>query len=83
MKCLNTNSAGHMCPVCGKTEFPEMGSFDICTECGWEDDLIQTKYPDEDAGANEMSLNKYKAAYESGWRPDWLERVKQKLKNAK
>lgn len=70
----------HKCPICGKTEFPERGSFDICTECGWEDDMIQTEDPYEEAGANMMSLNEYKAAYESGWRPDWLADVKIKLK---
>ena len=25
----------HMCPVCGKYEFPYQGSFDICDESGW------------------------------------------------
>lgn len=57
-----TKKTPHKCPVCGKTEFPERGSFDICTECGWEDDMIQTDYPDEEAGANMMSLNEYKTA---------------------
>lgn len=75
-----SEKTAHKCPVCGKMEFPEIGSFDIYTECGWEDDLIQTDDPDEEAGANMMSLNKYKAAYESGWRPDWLADVKRKLK---
>ena len=31
----------HNCPVCGKFEFEERGSFDICENCGWEDDPIQ------------------------------------------
>ncbi|MCM1059071.1 MAG: hypothetical protein NC452_02130 [Eubacterium sp.] len=76
-----TEKTPHKCPICGKTEFPETGSFDICTECGWEDDMIQTEEPDEEAGANMMSLNEYKTAYESGWRPEWLSEVKKKLKN--
>lgn len=61
------------CPVCGKTEFVgSCSSFDICPECGWEDDLIQEREPDSDVGSNEMPLNEYKAKYESGWRPEWL-----------
>ena len=29
------------CPVCGKYEFPEENSFDICPICGWENDGVQ------------------------------------------
>lgn len=76
---LKAKKTPHKCPICGKTEFPERGSFDICSECGWEDDLIQTDDPDEEAGANIMSLNEYKTAYDSGWRPDWLAEVNEKL----
>ena len=35
----------HLCPVCGKYEFEEQGSFDICDVCGWEDDPLQLKEP--------------------------------------
>ena len=62
----------HKCPVCGKHEFSGLDSYEICPECGWEDEKFQENHPDEDIGANEMSLNEYKAAYESGWRPEWL-----------
>lgn len=62
----------HMCPVCKKYEFDHMDSFEICPECGWQDDLYQEENPDEDCLANEMSLNEYRAAYERGWRPEWI-----------
>ena len=62
----------YLCPVCGKYTFEEADSFDICEVCGWEDDLIQLENPDDYIGANEMSLNNYRKAYESGWRPKWL-----------
>ena len=47
----------HLSPVCGKYEFEEQGSFDICDVCGWEDDPLQLKEPNLEGGANEMSLN--------------------------
>ena len=62
----------HKCPVCGKTIFPSEGSYEVCGVCGWEDDPVQEDDPDFDVGANEYSLNEYKAKYESGWRADWL-----------
>lgn len=55
----------HNCPICGKHEFSENGSFEICPVCGWEDDNLQLKHPDYDGGANDMSLNEYKK--------NWLE----------
>lgn len=54
----------HMCPICGKYEFEDDGSFDICIYCGWEDDNLQTARPDYAGGANELSLNEYKKQYE-------------------
>ncbi|MCD8379152.1 MAG: hypothetical protein LUC95_02250 [Lachnospiraceae bacterium] len=65
----------HKCPVCGKTEFENKGSYDICENCGWEDDWYQEENPDEDVGANEYSLNVYKDKYDSVWRPDWLKKM--------
>lgn len=64
----------HKCPVCGKHTFPERDSYDICPVCGWEDDAYMENHPDDDCGANNgMSLNEYKAKFESGWRPEWIE----------
>ena len=45
----------HKCPVCGKYEFEQHASYDICPVCGWEDDDYQIIYPDE-TGANDVSL---------------------------
>lgn len=56
----------HKCPVCGKYEFEEHGSFDICDNCHWMDDPIQEKDPDYEGGANIMSLNQMKKAYAGG-----------------
>lgn len=56
----------HLCPVCGKHEFDEVGSYDYCPICGWCDDLVQEKYPDDDNCSNEMSLNQAREAYAKG-----------------
>ena len=53
-----------ICPVCGsksKGEFPDYNSCDICY---WQDDPIQRKDPDYWGGANDLSLNDYKAKWE-------------------
>lgn len=54
---------GQICPVCGKHTFEEDGNYEICPECGWEDDAIQRNDPDYDGGANDLSLNQYREEY--------------------
>ncbi|MCD7820996.1 MAG: hypothetical protein LUG64_02145 [Clostridiales bacterium] len=63
----------HKCPICGKTEFPERNSYEICPVCGWEDDILDENDQDEITGANEYELSEYRERYNSGWRPDWVE----------
>lgn len=45
------------CPVCGKYEFPEKDSFNICPICGWEDDGVQNDDHNCAGGANSLSVN--------------------------
>ncbi len=52
------------CPVCGCPAFAEPGQYEICPFCGWEDDPLQARDPDLAGGANRMSLNEARAAYE-------------------
>ena len=53
----------HLCPVCGLTTFSDVASFEICEVCDWQDDLYQLNRPDEDGGANNLSLNQARAKY--------------------
>lgn len=55
----------HLCPICGKFEFPTRGSYDVCEECGWEDDSLQELDPTS-GGANWEGLEGYRALYQAG-----------------
>lgn len=59
-------SSEHLCPCCEQSEFSEEGSYEICPVCSWEDDPIQNAVPDYGGGANVMSLNEAKKAYNRG-----------------
>jgi hypothetical protein len=54
----------YKCPCCGEATLDELGEFEICSVCDWEDDPGQSEYPDDDCGANELSLNQYRAEWE-------------------
>ena len=54
------------CPCCGEKTIDEIGRFDICPICNWEDDNLQRDEPDFSGGANKMSLNQARAAYKAG-----------------
>ena len=53
------------CPVCGKME---LGRFEICDFCEWQNDLYQLEHPDRGGCANNMSLNEAREAYLKGER---------------
>ena len=60
-KSIETNKA--LCPVCGKAHVDE---YDICEVCNWENDPVQLVNPDLAVGANRMSLNQAREAYNAG-----------------
>lgn len=47
------------CACCGKL----VEKFDICENCGWQDDNVQNKNPDFTGGANKISLREAKKRY--------------------
>lgn len=61
----NYTPTPHLCPVCQLYMFPEEGSFDICTECGWEDDSVMTSDPEYEGGANDICLIEYIKRYKN------------------
>ncbi len=55
-----------MCPCCHKFRFDEVGKYEICSVCGWEDDPLQRRDPDLKGGANTLSLNESRHNYLTG-----------------
>ena len=61
------------CPVCGTVTFEEIGDFDICPVCGWENSLSQYQDPDYASDPNGVSLNQARAMWAEGkrvWSPE-------------
>ena len=53
------------CPVCSEYQFEKEDNYEVCPVCEWENDGLQMKDPDYWGGANDESLNEYKAAWEA------------------
>jgi len=52
------------CPCCGyDTLGEELGHYDICPICFWEDDPLQFENPALEGGANEASLKQAQENY--------------------
>jgi hypothetical protein len=52
-----------LCPCCGKNTLNESGRYEICPECWWEDDPVQSDDPDYAGGANRKSLKQARLDY--------------------
>ncbi|MEI6914549.1 MAG: CPCC family cysteine-rich protein [Armatimonadota bacterium] len=53
----------HPCPVCKAKVISEIGKWEICPICGWEDDPGQQKHPSTTGGANDLSLDEARLAW--------------------
>ena len=56
----------YLCPCCGQYAFSGANTFEICEICGWENNRVQNEYPDFAGGANHMSLNEARKAFQEG-----------------
>ena len=45
------------CPCCGQRTLSELGDYEICEICGWEDDPVQSADSTYAGGANQESLD--------------------------
>ena len=62
----------YLCPCCEEFDFDfgvpypgPYGGFGICEICGWHDDDYQLYHPDDETGANKMSLNEAREIWAS------------------
>ena len=61
-----TTAAQFPCACCGHLIFDEgVGSYEICPICFWEDDLVQTRWPNYAGGANKLSLIECQRNYQT------------------
>jgi hypothetical protein len=51
------------CPCCESMVISELGTYEICEVCGWEDDPTQSADPNYKGGANSKSLNEARNAW--------------------
>lgn len=49
------------CPCCGNFTLDEIGVYEVCPLCCWEDDPIQSQDVEFAGGANKVSLKKARA----------------------
>ena len=52
------------CPCCGTLTMSEVGVYEICSVCFWEDDPVQTSDPTYAGGANQQSLVQARANWD-------------------
>ncbi len=55
----------HMCPCCNKYRFDEIGKYEVCPICGWEDDPTQRADASYVGGANHESLDEARINYKN------------------
>lgn len=62
-----SDAAFYPCPCCEKLtlDHPDRGSYQTCMECCWEDDPVQLNYPDDNNGANRVSLDQARKNYQA------------------
>jgi len=51
------------CPCCGQATLGEIGAYESCPVCLWEDDPVQSADPKYAGGANQLSLEEARQKY--------------------
>ena len=62
--CCKLEIKRYKCPVCGKKTLSSRGSFEICSECGWEDEGIDDDDEEPVFGPNgDYTIREYREEY--------------------
>ena len=56
-----TETSLNPCQCCAFRTLLQLGAYEICDVCGWEDDPVQSADPEFEGGANNESLNEARA----------------------
>ena len=69
------------CPCCGYYTLEEVGTYEICPVCFWEDDPSQESDPELGGGANELSLRESRENFKTfgACEERYLKRVREPL----
>ena len=60
----NPEETLYKCPVCGKMTYSSRGTFEICPECGWEDEGIDGDDEETMFGPNgDCTIRQYREEY--------------------
>ncbi|MBE9583556.1 hypothetical protein IM792_03770 [Mucilaginibacter sp. JRF] len=51
------------CPCCGYITLSNVGEYNVCLICYWEDDPVQRNNPDYDSGTNKFILRQAQKNY--------------------
>lgn len=62
---MSTAEQRSPCPCCGQRTLDDLGAFEICDVCGWEDDPVQSSDPSYAGGANKESLNEARRQWQA------------------
>lgn len=58
---MNYNT--HMCPICGKHQFPSDCNYEVCPYCGWQNDSVMNDDPSYWGGANALCQLDHRLRY--------------------
>jgi len=82
---MNNKNTKYFCPCCGYntlTQKPPL-SYEICPICYWEIDPVQVRFPDNEQGANRVSLIQARKNFEEigAYFEDYIEVVRKPNSN--
>lgn len=57
---MMTKTQKYHCPACKSLSLESLRNYEICDNCGWEDDPLQYDDPSLEGGANDLSITEFR-----------------------